>query len=331
MLVLCLDQARGPTSAELAKCDLASGTVIESRELPFAASRMALSPSGELVAVAGIVPSPDSRDMNLLRKKGAVIRPHTLRMVLLKGSDLSPLAESDEPWPAEWFEFTLAESLRLVAVPGTKAWALGCTAPGAESYSVSLRDQDTLAETKKELFAMRPDARSTAVVAVSPNDPASVLVGRYIDMRSSYQWDTWDTDSGKHGSYVARVGSGLPKGFYSPLLAMPEQGRLPEIVWACWPVEISRCTVLSVHAQLFARAENGWIGAEFVGPVFEENRYWCRIEIRYFRSWQEITTGEIRGEGNQVTAMRFPPVGERLVTGHRDGSVRIWNLAPSVR
>jgi hypothetical protein len=329
VLVLCVDHARGPTSTVLAKCDVGSGTVIGSRQLPFLASRMALSPSGELAAVAGIALSLD--------KDHTPVPPHTTRMLLLNVRDLSVVAETEEPFPAQSLDTCLAESLRVVPVPGRKAWVLGSPARDGESYTLSLRDDGTLAEMASESFVMPRNRWLSAIVAVSPNNPSSLLVGRLIS--SQYQWDTWVTDTGEHTSYAPAVGDGLPNGYVpsgvtgAPHLAMPNQGTLPQIAWTegCRYAHFWGCAEHSTDAQLFACAGSWEVHAEYFSLYSRDNKLRSRIEIRSFPSWQEIAAGELWGEANQVTALRISPGGQRLVTGHRDGTVRIWNLAPTAR
>jgi WD40 repeat protein len=281
--------------------------------LPHPAYGVTMAAVSDCVLVATVIPSPDDMYTWIGRPDGQPLRPHVLHLSCLRISDWSVVSETKEELQPTSLSSYWEDSLRVRWMPDGNAWILGIGDPKQGTYRISLHDPNTL-ETRDQHTFPKALHNEKALLCLDDSDSSTIVLGR-PDSRH-YRWDLWETDSGSVRSVETSPAEMNPSD--------PDAFRPSEYSLAT-PCEAS---ALSAGASFYAEALSGQMRAAGPVPIFSDNGYLADLEVEDLARHSVIVRGKFQGEAEAITSLRFTPDNKQLLSGHKGGIVRVWDLKP---
>lgn len=328
LLVLCGDHVPISDALSIQRCDVKTGTILSSHELPFPVSAFAASPNTDSVLVAGILPSPDQVYVAIGVPDGVTPKSHVLRLTTLRLSDWAVDAEYEEELEATSFAYEFMCSLRVEALPAREAWVVGIGDLKKATYHVSLHDQKTLAKVDSRTLPSGIEPLEPCL-SIDPISPSTVRVCTRLSS-DSCRWDSWATDSGELTTVEVPGQNDDYDEDWHWLLAISDNVSLSDCyVQRVGPffTPLGGLGSISPKSMFYAGAVYFPMASTVLPlPVTEGRVHRTNLGIWNLAPRKRIVSGLFQGRANAITVMRFSPDNEFLVTGHQGGDIRLWRL-----
>lgn len=336
LIILCDEGRRSVAGTHVVRFDVETGRILSEHALPFPATAMAVSSHSDSVLIAQVPPAPHD---GIPRRSGErrPLRRHVLQMATLRLPDWAVEAEVEEEIKCTRSSYELAAPIRVVAMPSRRAWVIAIPDFEQGTYRLSLRDQKTLTELQSQTV---PFGGPTLGTALGPEDRSTVLMGS--GEYASSRWLLWQPETDevtfsevKDRSTLRvkpqrRAGSArwdifCPQPFHPP--------HLPD------GMVLSSCLAHSTYGPPMLSAvsrESTFVASAMIVQTMASMPVPLPPIRTYLAIWNAesgklLAAGILQGEANMIRTLWFSNDNRFLVTGHNDGTIRLWKLAGSRR